>query len=248
MATRSEAAPAPPRSRAGRRLSDVAIRDLLLAALTFSSGAVDAIAFLALGKVFTAFQTGNLVFLGIGLAQTGSPGPDLPRVACSLGGFAAGVLLATRVVQSPKGSGLWSRRVSLTLGLTFLTQAIFVVMWMVTSGWPGVGSGRVLAGFSGLAMGLQSGAVMALAVTGVFTTAATATVMFLMRDEAERGSSRAAERARYARVLVALVAGALTGALLLVHARTYAPVLPLAATALVIATGSIALRSQREIT
>ena len=42
--------------------SDRSFRDLLLFALTVSSGAVDAISFFALGKVFTAFMTGNLAW------------------------------------------------------------------------------------------------------------------------------------------------------------------------------------------
>jgi uncharacterized membrane protein YoaK (UPF0700 family) len=36
---------------------EVRVRDQLLNALTVSSGAVDAISFLALGKVFSAFMT-----------------------------------------------------------------------------------------------------------------------------------------------------------------------------------------------
>jgi Protein of unknown function (DUF1275) len=98
---------------------------------------------------------------------------------------------------------------------------------------------------SGLAMGLQSGAVAALAVTGVFTTAATATVIFLMKDVADRAGSEPAARARLAGVLVALAAGAAAGGLLLVWARAVAPVIPLAATGLVIATASVTFRSTR---
>jgi uncharacterized membrane protein YoaK (UPF0700 family) len=41
----------------------LAVRDWLLVALSFSSGIYEAIYFLSFGKVFTAFQTGNLVFL-----------------------------------------------------------------------------------------------------------------------------------------------------------------------------------------
>lgn len=48
-----------------QRADALGARDLLLMALTFSSGAIDAISYLALGKVFTAFMTGNLVFLGL---------------------------------------------------------------------------------------------------------------------------------------------------------------------------------------
>jgi uncharacterized membrane protein YoaK (UPF0700 family) len=82
-------------------------------------------------------------------------------------------------------------------------------------------------------MGLQSGAVRSLNVAGVFTTAATATVIVLMTDLAAR--SRATELVRLEGVIAGLVAGAAAGGLVLTHARSYAPVLPLAATVAVIA-------------
>jgi len=214
------------------RLPVTTVRDLRLVGLTFSSGAVDAIAFLGLGKVFTAFQTGNVVFLGIGAADAG--GPQLPRVACSLIAFAAGVLIATLLVRPTKGSSPWPRRVTHTLSAVVVAQAAFLVLWAATSGRPGTASGHTLAALSGFAMGLQSGAVLSLAVAGVFTTAATATLMHLARSVAER--SAPPETARFAGVLVALCAGAAAGGLLLVHARTLAPALPLAVTALVVAT------------
>jgi uncharacterized membrane protein YoaK (UPF0700 family) len=223
---------------AARRLSAARIRDLLLVALTFSSGAIDAISFLALGKVFTAFMTGNVVFLGLGAAGAG--GPDVVRVLIALAAFAGGVFAATRIAGSSKGSGVWPRRVSAALGLVMVLQAGFLVLWMATSGRPGSGSGDALAALIALAMGLQSGAVMALAVQGVFTTAATATVMFLMRDVAAGPGSAGAERVRLAAVLGALFGGATAGGLLLVHAHAYAPALPLVMTTLVIATASSA--------
>lgn len=122
-----------------------------------------------------------------------------------------------------------------------ILQAVFLAVWTATSGRPGTGSSDTLTAVMALGMGLQSGAVMALAVQGVFTTAATATVMFLMRDLAKLPDASGEERARLAGVLVALLAGAIAGGLLLVHARAYAPVLPLVATALVVATASLAL-------
>jgi len=219
-----------------------AVRDLLLVGLTFSSGAVDAICFLGLGKIFTAFQTGNLVFLGIDAAGAG--GPDLVRVGCSLLGFAAGVFAGTRLVRASKGSGLWPRRVTVALCVGLAAQAAFLLLWAVTSGRPGTASGDALAALYALAMGLQSAAVMSLAVAGVFTTAATATLIFMMRDLADRAGTHGAERARLAGVLVALCAGAAAGGLLLAHARAYAPLVPLAATAVVIATASIAFRAR----
>jgi len=56
------------------RAVELKIRDLLLNALTVSSGAVDAISFLALGKVFTAFMTGGQFGLvNINLGQSSEP-------------------------------------------------------------------------------------------------------------------------------------------------------------------------------
>ena len=229
----------------GRRPSPGAVRDLLLAGLMFSSGTIDAIAFLGLGRVFTSFQTGNLVFLGIRAGDAG--GPDLLLVAGSLAAFAVGVVVATRMVGASKGSSPWPRQVSSTLALSLLAQTGFLALWIATSGRPGTGSAHALVALSALAMGLQSGAVLSLGVAGVFTTAATATVMLLMRDLATGGASSSAERARLAGVLGALCAGAATGGVLLVHARTYAPVPPLVATAGVIAVASGALGSRRAI-
>jgi uncharacterized membrane protein YoaK (UPF0700 family) len=241
---------------AARRLSPAAVRDLLLVGLTVSSGAVDAISFLALGKVFTAFMTGNLVFLGVGVAGEG--GLDVVRVLIAIGAYAAGVYSATRIVEGSEDSSVWPRRVTAALGVALTLEAVFLAGWVAVSGQPGTGSGHVLTSLMALAMGLQSGAVMALAVRGVCTTAATATVMFLMRNlaawsasaterarmDAPRLSSAAAERTRLAGVLGALFVGATAGALLLAHARTSAPLLPLVATALVVATASLALHDR----
>ncbi len=70
---------------------ELRVRDLLLNALTVSSGAVDAISFLALGKVFSAFMTGNIAFLGLRVA--GAPAPGAVAIVASVAAFAAGVLL-----------------------------------------------------------------------------------------------------------------------------------------------------------
>src|ERR671920_1438794 len=73
------------------------VRDLVLMALTVSSGAVDAISYLTLGKIFTAFMTGNFVFLGLQMA--GASSHSLVSLAVALALFAAGVLLAARIVK-----------------------------------------------------------------------------------------------------------------------------------------------------
>src|SRR4051794_14778686 len=212
--------------------ADTTVRDLRLMGLTLASGAIDAISFVALGKVFTAFMTGNLVFLGLGVGDAG--GPDVVRVVIALIAFAAGVYGATKIVNGSSGLGTWSPGVAFALAGTVALQAGFLALWVTVSGRPGTESAEVLIGLMALAMGLQSGAVASLAVKGVFTTAATATLLFVMRDLADAGST-SRERARLTGVLLALVTGALAGGLLLVHARPYAPLLPLVVTGLVTA-------------
>jgi len=217
----------------------LAVRDAVLVGLTFASGAVDAIAFLGLDKVFSAFMTGNLVFLGLGVA--GADDPQLDRVIAALVAFAVGVFVAVRIVKPTRGSGIWPQRVSVALGGAALAQTAFLVGWLVTSGLPSQRAGDALIALSALALGMQSAAMMSLDVKGVFTTAATATVIMLMSDEAGWSQS-AAERRRLVSVIAGLAAGAAAGGFLLLHARTYAPVLPLVATLAAIVVAAAALR------
>src|ERR1700755_1013792 len=83
---------------------------LALLALTFTTGLVDAVSFLGLGRVFTANMTGNVVLLGFGLAGVGG----LPVLAplASLAAFATGAAGAGRVLRRVGGDGrdaaLWA--------------------------------------------------------------------------------------------------------------------------------------------
>jgi uncharacterized membrane protein YoaK (UPF0700 family) len=86
-------------------------------------------------------------------------------------------------------------------------------------------------------MGAQTGAVLSLGVPGIFTTAATATVAGLASEFAGWSQSPN-ERWRLAGVLAGVCVGAGAGAQLLSHARSYAPVLPVIGTLLVIIAAS----------
>jgi uncharacterized membrane protein YoaK (UPF0700 family) len=72
-----------------------------LLALTFSTGLVDAVSYLALGRVFTANMTGNIVLLGFGIAGSGSLPVVAPLVSLAsfLVGAGAGGLLVKRMGQ-----------------------------------------------------------------------------------------------------------------------------------------------------
>ena len=69
-----------------------------LLGLTFTTGLIDAVSYLGLGHVFTANMTGNIVFLGFGIAG----GSGLPVLApiVSLVAFLVGAVPAA---CSPRG-------------------------------------------------------------------------------------------------------------------------------------------------
>ena len=215
-------------------------RDLLLDALTASSGAIDAISFLALGKVFTAFMTGNLVFLGLRAAGSAAA-PNAINVCVSLAGFAAGVSVTTRIAKPSTESGRWPQRTTLVLGACLIAHVCFVAVWFACGGRPSPQTVPALLGLWAIAMGIQSAAVRSLNVAGVFTTAATATFIFLAGDLADWPGTRPEHR-RLAGVLVSLFLGATAGGGLLVIAPIYAPLLPLAITMGVVATAATVLR------
>lgn len=209
------------------------LRDLLLVCLTFGSGAVDAISFLGLGRVFTANMTGNIVLLG--LAAGRASGSEVVRSAVSLVAFAVGAFVASRVIAPGAKRDSWSREMTVALSVGVLAQMVFVAGWQAASGRPGEAGEAVLVGVSALAMGVQSGAVRALGVPGVTTTYVTGTLTGLVGGLASAVGAPA-ERVRRVGVLVALLAGAAGGGLLVVGVRTLAPVLPLLVTAGVVVT------------
>jgi len=227
-----------------RLSSEITIRDWLLFALTISSGAVDAISFLALGKVFTAFMTGNIAFLGLAIAQDPSA-PSILAVLASMAGFAVGIYFATRILIPSLPSAtdredeapclVWPWRTTYALGVSLLPHLCFVLIWIATDAKPSANATLVLLAVWALAMGMQSAAVRRLNVGGVFTTAATATFIFLVGDLAH-GSLTSEERRRLVGVLVSLAIGATAGALLLIHAPIYAPLLSFVVTLAVVAT------------
>src|SRR4051812_24202572 len=61
---------------------------VLLVGLTVVTGLVDAVSYVALGHVFVANMTGNVVFLGFALA--GAPGLSAPASLAALGAFLIG--------------------------------------------------------------------------------------------------------------------------------------------------------------
>lgn len=226
------------------------MRDLVLIGLAFGAGAVDAISFLGLGRVFTANMTGNIVLLG--LAAGSASGSEATRSAISLVAFAVAVSLAVGLSRGASRSRLPARSrgrlsagVALALGLETLAQAGFLAGWLASSARPSGLPEDVLVGLSAIAMGLQSGAVLRLGIAGISTTYVTGTLAGLITEVVTgKGSKR--DWTRRGLVVIALLAGAACSAVLLVGDRRLAPALPLAITALVGAIAAALVLSPRD--
>jgi uncharacterized membrane protein YoaK (UPF0700 family) len=204
------------------------VRDALLAALALAAGSVDALTWLALGKVFSAFMTGNVVFIAVGLSSHDS-GLAM-HAAVAVCAFGAGAFATARLMPREAPTVLWPARVTVGLLGAAFVQLAFWIVWLAVGGHPGSTITVVLLAISALAMGIQTATAVALGVHAVFTTAATATWTVLAGDAADWSGTRI-ERRRLATVLGGTLIGALAGALLLAHARLWMPLLPALLTA-----------------
>jgi len=242
------------RSVAHATPGQLVVRDWLLVALSFSTGIYEAISFLTFGKVFTAFQTGNIVLLGVGIAGTGPPaGPNAVTAIVSLAAFAAGAVVAMRILPTFDGNEavpdddvfqVWERPVSIALGIALVLQVGFLAGWMTTSSPARLA--YLLVALGAFAMGLQMNAIRALQVPGVSTTAFTATYIAFASGIATWSLTEPAVR-RLGGTIVAMVVGAFLGDWMLSHAHAYAPVVPVIVTAAVIAVASAALKPAQPV-
>jgi uncharacterized membrane protein YoaK (UPF0700 family) len=206
-------------------------------ALTVAAGAVDAIRYLGLGGIFTANMTGNMVLLA--LAAGSGAGPQAIRAGISLVAFSAGVFVSARIIKSPHDASIWPRRITVTLAVVAVLQGAVLAGWLMTSAHPsGAVEGGLIA-LSALAMGAQGSAIRTMNVSGVSTTYLTGTLVGLVTRVAVWSGTRG-EKVRRAGVLFALLAGAAIAGVLLVNARSLAPILPLALTVSVIVVASVA--------
>jgi uncharacterized membrane protein YoaK (UPF0700 family) len=206
----------------------------LLLVLTVVTGLVDAFSYLALGRVFVANMTGNVVFVAFSLA--GATGFSLPASVLALLAFVAGAVAGGRLYGLAA-----AHRARLLLGATFAQLALVLVSLGLseTVSLPADGASRaVLVVLLGLAMGSQNAVVRRLAVPDLTTTVLTMTLTGVAADSrlAGGGDSRAGRRLLSA---LAMFAGALAGAALIVHGHPTAPLPIVAGLLAVVAAGLV---------
>jgi uncharacterized membrane protein YoaK (UPF0700 family) len=122
--------------------------------LTVATGLIDAISVLALGHVFVANMTGNIVFTG--LAAAGAPGFSLPGLLTALAGFLLGALTGGHLVarRGAHRGGLLRD----TVGLELLLLVGALAIAATGPGPLDSCRGALITGLAALAMGLQTAA------------------------------------------------------------------------------------------
>lgn len=180
-----------------------------LVALTFTTGVVDAASYLGLGRVFTANMTGNVVLLGFGLVGgNGLPvlAPLLSLAAFVVGSGFGGALAVKLADRHPVHVG-WA------LGIEVALVGAAAVIAAAVDVHPDAFSGDSVIVLLALAMGVRNATVRRLAVPDLTTTVLTMTLTGLAADSKIAGGTGAGTARRIVAV-VAMLAGAITGALL----------------------------------
>jgi len=181
-----------------------------LLALTFSTGLVDAVSYLGLGRVFTANMTGNIVLLGFGIA--GSEGLPVVAPLVSLGAFLAGSAIGG--VLATTTADRHAQHVARTLAIEIALLLGAAIVAATADVQSSTFSSDVVIAMLALAMGVRNATVRRLAVPDLTTTVLTMTLTGLAADSPLGGGTGKGSVRRLAAV-VAMLTGALVGALLL---------------------------------
>src|ERR1700692_4969053 len=182
----------------------------ILLSLTAVTGMVDAVSVLALGHVFTANMTGNVVFLGFAIG--GAAGFSLSRSLMALICFAVGALLGgwmTRKMIS-KDSGATLARALVIETIFFFFAAAVSIGFTAPYEDHNLKISLVIA-LTAAAMGLRNSVVRRLAIPDLTTTVLTLTIAGLAADSSLAGGDNPRWQRRGAAIL-AILAGAAAGA------------------------------------
>jgi uncharacterized membrane protein YoaK (UPF0700 family) len=210
--------------------------------LTVSTGAVDAVSYLGLDKVFTGNMTGNILF--IGFALVGVAGIPLVNNLIALAGFVSGSIVSGRIVGHghPKG---FPTRSAWTLGTSALVAIAIATWWLIAGELP---HPALLAVTFALAfvMGSQVTAVKPIGNSDVTTIVVTNTIANLARESWLGGGSGKHWQQRLLAV-VAMTLGAALGASVL-HLFGGPMALGAAVVVFVAGTATLVLTSRRTVT
>ena len=205
----------------------------LLVLLTVITGLVDAVSYLALGHVFVANMTGNVVFLGFAVVD--AEDFSVPASLTAIAAFLAGALAGGRLGGSHGGHRGRLFAVTLLIEALLVALALALVLAAIT---PAPVERYLIIAALSLAMGLQNAAARRLAVPDLTTTVLTLTLTGFAADSSLAGGGNPRPGRRMI-ATAAMFAGAAVGALLVLRVNTGA-VLALALVLLVVALAAAA--------
>ena len=178
--------------------------------LTIVTGVVDAVSYLRLGHVFVANMTGNVVFLGFGLA--GATDVNVYASLAAIFAFVVGAFFGGRL-----GARFGGHRGKLVMFAASVKVILVGIAVAVAATLPADDATRyVLIVFLAVAMGLQNAVVRRAAVPDLTTTVLTMTLTGLAADLKAAGG-KGPNPARRLASLVAMLMGAVIGGLLVLH-------------------------------
>jgi uncharacterized membrane protein YoaK (UPF0700 family) len=218
------------------------VRNAATVLLAVVSGASDAIGFLALGGAFTSVMTGNMVLLGISAGRLDGElaGHTIAAVAAFVLGCVAGTRLAGRAAA---GDAIWPPAITRALCVEAGALVVYALAWWASGSHPDPWLAPCLLVVNAFALGIQSSAVLRFGVPGLSTTYLTGTLTTLVHRLVS--GHRLRELRHSGLLLAALAAGAAAAAVLLRYAPAVAPVLQLAALAIVLGLARFVHRGER---
>jgi uncharacterized membrane protein YoaK (UPF0700 family) len=210
--------PAPARTRASSfdpealRRAALSIEHPLaraLLVLTFTTGLIDAVSFLGLGRVFSANMTGNIVLLGFGIA--GAAGLPVLAPLVSLGAFVVGAGIGGMLARQLGDNH--TQHIARALAIEVLLLALAAIVAAVLDVRPNHLSGDLVIALMALAMGVRNATVRRIGVPDLTTTVLTLAITGLAVDSPAAGGTGQGSTRRIAAV-AAMLLGAIVGALL----------------------------------
>ena len=196
----------------------------ILLVITAVTGIVDAVSYLALGHVFTANMTGNVVLLGFAFA--GATGLSISRSSVALIAFLAGAAAGGRMTLGPSGHHWVSRAFLVEASLLALSAALGILSPFQP---------YAVIACTAVAMGLRNAVVRKLGVPDLTTTVLTLTITGLAADSRLAGGDNPRWQRRLA-AIVAMLAGATAGARMVTRSISF----PLAVCSVITAGCAIA--------
>jgi uncharacterized membrane protein YoaK (UPF0700 family) len=209
----------------------------LLVGLTALTGIVDAVSILALGRVFVANMTGNVVFVGFALA--GAAGFALTASLAALAGFIAGAGAGGRLVRRLGHDRAQLLAYGATIQLVLVVAALALATAYRSALPPA--SRDIIAAVLAVGTGMQNAVVRHLAVPDMTTTVLTMTLTGIAADI--RAGKPSAAFARRLLAVATMLAGAVGGAELVLHVGVASALATSAAVLAIVSVG--AARSTR---